>query len=90
MRWYEQAVQHVKRHSPVHWAQERARSRLAKLCMLQGKDTEALMYLRQLEPQLDLMKSNQESAENMTLAREARYRLGKVLTPSRNNEYAGR
>ena len=68
----------VNAQSPVtiDWAQDRARSRLAKLLIDKSEHTEALHHLEQLGPRLDQMKGNQESSETVMQAREARYYFG--------------
>ncbi|KAI8137438.1 hypothetical protein BJV82DRAFT_661325 [Fennellomyces sp. T-0311] len=76
--WYRRAVD-VPIFSSVHWAQDRARARLAKLLIDEGAHTEALRHLQHLGPRLDQMKGNQEFSETITQAREARYYLGYLL-----------
>ncbi|KAI9493994.1 hypothetical protein BDB00DRAFT_871753 [Zychaea mexicana] len=76
--WYRRAV-NIQVTSSIHWAQDRTRSRLAKLLIDQGAHAEALQHLQQLQPRLDRMMGNQDSSETVMQAREARYYLGYLL-----------
>ncbi|KAF7723261.1 hypothetical protein EC973_002154 [Apophysomyces ossiformis] len=75
MVWYTAAIQQTT--PKVSWIQERARFRLACLCMDQNKHMEAMQYFQQFEPCLSQM--NHESAETRRQARLIRYYLGYLL-----------
>ena len=75
IKWYRKAI-NAKPPVTIDWAQDRARSRLAKLLIDKGEHAEALHHLEQLGPRLDQMKGNQESSETVMQAREARYYFG--------------
>ncbi|KAG0183237.1 hypothetical protein DFQ28_000107 [Apophysomyces sp. BC1034] len=75
MVWYAAAVQ--QKTTKVVWIQERARFRLARLCVDQNKHVEALQYFRQFQPCLSQM--NHESPETRRQARQVRYYLGYLL-----------
>ncbi|KAG2226660.1 hypothetical protein INT45_001007 [Circinella minor] len=78
IEWYRRAV-NVQSSVTIDWAQDRARSRLAKLLIDKDEHTEAFHHLQQLGPRLDQMKGNQESSETVMQAREARYYFGYLL-----------